>query len=288
MDLKDQASTSAKSVGRRVAHGWGQVTSGQRALPNTLIVGAQRCGTTGLFRALSAHPSVFGPNLRKGVHYFDVDYTHPLSWYRGWFPLQATVTRRVPAGQEPVVIEASPYYMFHPAVPARIAHDLPDVRVLVLLRDPVSRAFSAYKHEFARGFESMPFEEALAAEPDRLAGEGEKLLADPAYVSFSHQHQAYLARGRYAEQLERLGATIGRDRILVLDSTDYFKRPDEGLSQVLDFLGLSAIPHSEVFRNESSGASDLDAGVKRRLRAAMRDDDERLRDWLGWTPSWMK
>lgn len=287
MKLKDELTTRGKDATRQAAHQWGQVTSGRRVLPNTLIVGTQRGGTTALFRALAAHPSVFEPVLRKGVHYFDVDYTHPLDWYRGHFPLEATVSRRAPAGTPPVVLEASPYYMFHPAVPGRIAQDLPGVRVLVLLRDPVSRAFSAYKHEYARGFETLSFEDALVAEDERLQGESEKLLADPSYVSPSHQHQAYLSRGRYAEQLERLEGAIGRDHVLVLDSARYFRAPNEGLAQVLDFLGLPAIRHSDVFRNESQGAPELDAGLRSRLRAAMRDEDDRLQEWLGWTPSWL-
>lgn len=288
MELKEQMSDRAREATRRAVHGWGRATSGRRSLPNTLIVGTQRGGTTALFRALSAHPGVFTAAFRKGVHYFDVAYTNPLEWYQGWFPLQATVDRVASPEQKPAVLEASPYYMFHPAVPARIARDLPDVRVLVLLRDPVSRAFSAYKHESARGFEKLSFEDALAAEDDRLGPEAEKLLRDPGYVSFSHQHHGYLSRGRYADQLERLEREIGRDRMLVLDSADYFQEPGDGLVQVLEFLKLPAIEHSDVFRNESSGQSDLDPQLSHRLRDSMAADDERLRAWLGWTPSWMR
>ncbi len=288
MRLYEEASTRARNGMRGVVHGWGRATSGRRVLPNTLIVGTQRGGTTALFRALAMHPSVFGPVLRKGVHYFDVAYTHPIDWYRSWFPLQATVRRRALPSTTPVVLEASPYYMFHPAAPARIAQDLPDVRVLALLRDPVSRAFSAYKHEYARGFETLSFEDALAAEDDRLDGETDRLLSDPGYVSLSHQHHGYLGRGRYAQQLERLEQHVGRDRILVLDSAEYFRRPQEGLAQVLEFLDLPLIEHGEVFRNESAARSDLDPALRRRISESLASDDQRLRDWLGWEPSWMR
>lgn len=288
MELKDQVSGRARDTTRWAVHNFGRATAGARVLPNTLIVGTQRGGTTALFRALAAHPSVFTASFRKGVHYFDVAYTHPLDWYRAWFPLQATVNRRSAGAAVPAVLEASPYYMFHPAAPLRFAKDLPGVRVLVLLRDPVSRAFSAYKHEAARGFESLSFEDALAAEDDRLGPETERLLSDPAYVSFSHQHHGYLARGKYAEQLTRIEQLVGRDRILVLDSADYFRQPKEGLAQVLDFLGLPTIEHSNVFRNESSGGTQIHPDLRGRLRATMADEDDRLRDWLGWTPSWMR
>src|SRR5215469_7371422 len=101
--------------------------------------------------------------------------------------------RRV-TGAEPLTFESSPYYMFHPLAPARIAADLPGVKLLVLVRDPVERACSAHAHELARGYESEPFERALELEDERLSGEAERIMAHPGYLSPSHQHHAYRAR----------------------------------------------------------------------------------------------
>src|SRR5207244_6944401 len=103
--------------------------------------------------------------------------------------------------------------MFHPLAAKRISRDLPGVKLLVLVRDPVERAYSAYAHELARGYETEPFERALELEDQRLAGEEERIISQPGYVSLSHQHQAYLARGRYAAQLERLEKLFGSDRL---------------------------------------------------------------------------
>ena len=91
-----------------------------------------------------------------------------------------------------------------------MARHLPDVRILAMLRDPVERAYSAYKHELARGFETEPFERALELEDERLAGQAERMLADPDYQSFSHRHHAYVRRGQYAEQLHRLRQLLPR------------------------------------------------------------------------------
>src|SRR5690606_1705482 len=126
-------------------------------------------------------------------------------------------------GMPVVACESSPYYMFHPLAAERFARDLDGVRVVVMLRDPVERAYSAFTHERARGFETAPdFETALALEEERLAGEVDRMRADPTYVSRHHQHNAYVARGRYVEQLERLEELLGRDRIHVVDSGDFF------------------------------------------------------------------
>ena len=128
--------------------------------------------------------------------------------------------------------------MFHPLAAERIARDLPGVRLLVLLRDPVERAYSAHAHEVAHGFETESFERALELEHARLAGEAERIVADPAYFSYSHQHHSYRARGQYADQLERLDGTFGRERMHVVDSGDFFADPGAVYDGVLDFLGL--------------------------------------------------
>jgi len=151
---------------RRAAHSvtvrMGQLTHSARMLPGFLIVGAQRCGTTTMYRDLSQHPAVMKAVLHKGVHYFDTDYFRGMSWYQGHFPLKASA-RRVAreAGTAPVTFESSPYYMFHPLAAQRIHRDLPGVKLLVLVRDPVERAYSAHAHELGRGYETEPFERAL-------------------------------------------------------------------------------------------------------------------------------
>ncbi len=106
-----------------------------------------------------------------------------------------------------------------------MAEHLPRVKLIALLRDPVGRAYSHYQHEVARGFETLSFEEAIEAEPARLAGETERMLAEPLYNSFAHQHHSYLARGRYHEQLERWRARFDDRQLLVLSSERFFAEP---------------------------------------------------------------
>ena len=171
---------SVSPPARRAAHAV-SVTAGRldrpaRMLPAFLIVGAQRCGTTSMYRTLSQHPAVVKAVLHKGVHYFDLNYSHPLGWYRAHFPLTARAARATPASQTAVTFESSPYYLFHPLAAGRIAADLPAVKLLVLVRDPVERAYSAWAHERARGFETEPFERALEleAEPPGRRGRADR------------------------------------------------------------------------------------------------------------------
>ena len=108
--------------------------------PSFILAGAQRCGTTSLFRALMEHPVILSPVYHKGVNYFDLNYDKGWSWYQGHFPVRAfAAVRTRHNGDVPVTFEASGYYMYHPHAAARLAHDLPQVKVLVMLRDPIER-----------------------------------------------------------------------------------------------------------------------------------------------------
>lgn len=283
---------SVSPPARRAAHAVsvtaGRLTSRARMLPAFLIVGAQRCGTTSMYRTLSQHPAVVKAVLHKGVHYFDLNYGHPLGWYRAHFPLTARAAQAIPASQTAVTFESSPYYLFHPLAAGRIAADLPAVKLLVLVRDPVERAYSAWAHERARGFETEPFERALELEASRLAGEAERIAAEPGYLSFSHQHHAYSARGQYVEQLERLESLVGRERVHVVDSGDFFVKPEAAYDGVLDFLGLHRGEYPEFERHNARPRSALPEPVRAALTEHFAPYDERLTAWLGWVPSWRR
>jgi hypothetical protein len=279
---------AARRSVRRVTDAYGQSTRGRRVLPDFLIVGAQRCGTTTLFRTLDQHPAVLPPTLRKGVHYFDLSYQRDLSWYRGHFPTQAQVDEAsAAAGVRAVVGESSPYYMWHPAGPERIAANLPDVRLLVALRDPVERAYSAHAHELARGYETVPFEEALELEQERIGGAEQVLVSSRGSRHFAHQHQSYVTRGQYIDQLERLEHHLGRSRIHVVDAADFWSDPEPHWAQVLEFLGLPE--HPVTFeRHNARKRSPMPDSLRHRLEDHFADFDRRLATWWGHTPSWRR
>jgi hypothetical protein len=281
--LRSGAPAAVKAVGRRATRATGRLTADLRLAPVFLIVGAQRAGTTSLFRALAAHPRVTPPLFHKGVHYFDINYERGASWYAGHFPL-----RRPSRDRPPLTGEASPYYMHHPHAPERIFRDLPGVRLLVLLRDPVERAYSAHRHELARGFETVDFEAALDLEPERLRGEEQRLREDQSYRSLSHQHHAYAGRGYYAEQLTRLFAIFGRDQVLVLDSDAFFTTPEDEYARVLSFLGMPAWHPSTFERANARPRSPMRRSTRQRLEEHFAPHDEALSRLLGEVPRWRR
>ncbi|MCW2568548.1 MAG: sulfotransferase [Mycobacterium sp.] len=278
--------TMGRAAVRSVTRTVGRLTHTHRLRPHFLVVGAQRCGTTSMMKTLAQHPGVVPAVFHKGVHYFDVNYDRGPAWYAGHFPT-AWAARRT-AGPAAVTGESSPYYMFHPLAPERIAADLPDVRIIVLLRDPVERAYSAHAHERARGFEPEEFAAALDLEPGRLAGEVERLRADPGYDGHHWRHHAYVTRGRYVEQLEHLEAEFGRDRMSIVDSQDFFDDPAPVFAAVERFLGLPPATGIAFERHNARPRAPMPAGLRARLDEHFRPYDARLAAWWGRTPSWRR
>lgn len=238
-------------------------------MPDVVIIGAQRGGTTSLLDWLRSQPDV-AADRRREIHYFADRYDRGPRWYRAQHPI---------ARSGRLVVESSPYLLFHPLAPGRVRDGLPDsTRFVALLRDPVQRAVSHYWHERRLKLEPNPLDVALDKEPERLARHEADLLAGG--TSFAHQHYAYQARGVYAPQLERWFDAVGRDRVLVVESERMFGDPAASAA-ILAWIGLppSARPFpalNEARRNEP----ETDAVVAR-LEAHFAEPNERLFELLG-------
>ena len=233
----------------------GRLTARWRDLPDFLVIGAQKAGTTALYAYLRWHPAIDGP-FWKEVSFFDRHWTRGEAWYRGQFPLRTS-------GK--LVGEASPSYVFHPLAPERVLSLVPGVKLVVLLREPGDRAYSQYQHAVALGRETLSFEDALAAEDERVRGEVERLRADPKAFSFAWWNQTYASRGLYADQLERWLARFPREQLLAITTEEFGARPGGTYASVLAFLGAPP-----------TRARCVPARVRPRLSADARGDARRV------------
>ncbi len=259
-----------RSIGRTAQLTCRRALGRRRLLPEVLIVGGQRCGTTSLFNYLAAHPQVRGP-LRKEVHFFSRYWDRGLGWYGAHFPTPPL------RGASPVTIDATPYYLFHPRAALRAQIVLPGAKIVALLRDPVERAYSHYLHSVRLGHESLPFADAVAAEPERMARAEAQLAADEQADVLEHRVFSYVARGRYAPQLARWMDRF--DDVLVLRSEDFYERTEDEYRRVLDFVGLDAFRPDEFHRytrRQSDQPSAVPAPLRERLRAEFAEDARQL------------
>ncbi len=249
------------------------------SLPDFLGLGVQKGGTTTLHEWLSSHPQVHLPPVKE-LHYFSLHHERGPAWYAAQFA-------DAPPGS--VCGDITPYYIFHPEAPRRIQALLPEARLIVLLRDPVERALSQYFHSQRLGLEPLGLEEALAAEPERLAG-ADAVLADGGRHP-SHQEHSYVSRSRYEQQLARLGAMAAPERMLLLRSEDLFQQPERVWTRLQRFLGLREVPlprHlAELRANAGDGeALALSATLRRQLRAQLAPTYQAMtRDYgISWQP----
>jgi len=198
-------------------------------LKNFLIIGAQRCGTRSLYQYIIAHPGV-GRARKRELFFFNTLWKWGMEWYKKQFISKL--------GQ--IVGESTPQYLFDKIVPARVKSVKPQVKLLVLLRNPAMRAYSQYHHNRkpSRKTEPLTFRRALDAEESRLA------RATPR----ERWEWSYKARGRYAEQLRRWFARFPREQFHIIKSEDLFEDAESVMLGVFEFLGLDEFAQDEYKR----------------------------------------
>lgn len=252
-------------------------TAGLRDMPNVLIIGAQRGGTSSLYRALLSHPDVVRP-LRKEIEFFSEHHRRGERWYRAHYPVRGKVIR----------LDATPQYLLHPHAARRAAQLLPAARMIVLLRDPVERAYSHWRHMRSLGFEDLPFETALEVEKGRIGPDLQRLLVEPDYRATTLMRYSYAIRGRYVEQLARWMRHYPREQFLVLPSEFVFADPTAALDRILRFLGIHSIrlPFLNVSRVAASPEPPPSARAVANLRQYFEDANSGLRSLVDVPPPW--
>jgi hypothetical protein len=274
------------------------MTNQVRLLPDFLIIGGQRCGTSSLYYYLTEHPAIL-PASTKEPHYFDEYFARGQSWYRAQFPtrMRKGFDERV-FGRHLLTGEGTPYYLLYPHAPRRAFQVVPGAKVIVLLRSPVDRAHSQYWIERLAGFETWSLEDAIKGEEERLAGELERMLADEDYYSHSFRHFSYLRRGIYADQLQNWMRFYPREQMLILKSEDLYRDPGAVVERTQAFLGLGApaVGQPTRFRNYRRPSKKgyrkkvvppkLDGRLRDYLVEYFRPHNARLYDLLGVDFGW--
>lgn len=227
------------------------------ALPTFLIVGAPRAGSTSLAAYLGAHPDIFMVP-QKELHFFNGRFERGLDWYADHFRDRADAAQWG---------EATPSYLYNPVAVERMGRTVPEAKLIVLLRDPVERAYSHFWLNRWRGIEPLDFDAALRAERGRLD-------ATPGDL-----RRAYFEMGRYADQLERVYRWYPRDQVLCLDFGKLVSDPREVVLQSCRFLDVKElVPEATGDRHNHHGPvrSVRIAALSRKLPGPLC---RRVRDW---------
>ena len=235
------------------------------ALPDFVIIGARKCGTTFLYHLLTQHPLVERA-AGKEVHFFDRSFGEGIEWYRRCFP-----PPKWRDGRRSITGEATPYLAHSPA-PRRMAEVIPRARLIALLRNPVDRAHSDYQHAVRRGRETRTFAEATN------------------YASLDDTGSGYLSGSIYVDHLLRWSEFFSDEQILVLKSEDFFGSPVDTSKVVLDFLDLPEweprVWDLHYKKNKGKHEQEMDSATRRRLQEYFEPHNQRLYDHLGVDFEW--
>ncbi|XZO03603.1 MAG: tetratricopeptide repeat-containing sulfotransferase family protein [Microcoleus sp.] len=238
--------------------------------PNFIIIGSQRCGTTSLYTYLAQHPQILTP-IKKEMDFFSWHFDRGIDWYLAHFP-------PMPAGEQFLTGEASPSYFDSLAVPERLYNAFPEVKLIVLLRNPVDRAISQFYRLTELNWEGRSFDRAISDEIARLA-------QNPAYI-IGEEPGNYLARGRYIEFIKNWLACFPKEQLLILRSEDFYAGTATTVLQVLDFLDLPEYQLPE-YQNANPGYyQPISDSVRDRLSDYFTPYNQELEEYLGRKFNW--
>ena len=214
-------------------------------LPKFLIIGAQKAGTTSLYHYLSQHPKIIPPKNRKEINYFEKRYfSKSLRWYKSQFFSSNTNSYN---------FEASTNYLFFPWSPKHVFETIPHCKIIILLREPKSRAWSHYKHQIRSNEEKLSFFKALEREILLLDEIEKKIIADPKYFNKSYRNYSYLRRGLYYKQLKNWNKFFERERIFISSTDEFVENPIKKCNEIFEFLELEKFSiNPSVIYNKSS------------------------------------
>ena len=237
--------------------------------PHFLGIGTQKGGTTTLYQLLKQHEDIFLP-ANKEIHYFTKHYDKGPQWYIDHF-------REAKPGK--IRGEITPYYVFHAATPRRISKCNRNIKLILLLRNPVERTLSQYFHSVRLGLEELTLEEALNAESERLK-DSESIIQAPGSTHLSHQEHSYISRSRYDIQIKRYLNFFKPKNLLILRSEDVFANNFRILQSISSFLNISEFNSKINFPKANVGLGES-ANVKSELKMKIKEE-------LSYTYKWIK
>jgi hypothetical protein len=235
---------------------------------NFIVCGTQKGGTTALDTYLRSHPQICMGN-KKEIHFFDNEqfFTTPQPPYEQY---HAEFTK-LPAHK--LVGEATPIYMYWRDSMRRIWEYNPDIKLIVLLRNPIERAYSHWNMERSRNADAYSFWEAITNEERRCRE----------VLPFQHRVYSYIDRGFYVDQIRRIWHYFDRKNVLILKSEDLQNEPQNTLNHICNFLEVDPLKNIEHKTTHATPySSQMDIREKNYLLSIFKNEIQRLESLLNW------
>jgi len=255
---------------------WLRSFNNNRALPNFMIVGVQKAGTTTLYDYIIQHPKVI-PAFRKETKYFDLYRQKSLNWYKAFFPVLSNNC---------ITGEATPDYFYYNEIPKQIQTILPKVKLIVLLRNPAERAISHYNFNIDRKIENLPFDDAIKKEQERISNNFTIKLKS-GYKSNSFREFSYVSRGLYAKQLQNWLNFFPIKQFFFCSTAQLHLNPLQTLNEIYNFLNLSPLKEVNSFtKNASKNKVIIPGEYLKNFKESFITENENLYKLIGKNFNW--
>jgi len=257
------------------------LTSSLRVLPDFIVIGVVRGGTTSIYHYLGQHNCI-----RKSAYdelgFFDDNYHLGLNWYRSMFPTRFIKNRIIKKYGKFMTYEVTPFYIYNPKVVQRIYDILPKIKVIAVLRNPVDRAYSNYYLGVRSNDEKRTFEDAIDSDL--------KKIQDTSNDDYFGQmiDKSYIARGFYSEQLQIWMDKFPKEQLLVISSEDLARKTDDTLAIIFDFLKLPNYKIRDLTKRNEAKYPPMNQDTRKMLVDYFRPHNEKLYSLLGRKFDWDK
>ena len=245
-------------------------TASKRKTPDFIVIGVHKGGTTSIYDYLNQHPEI-KMSRRKEINFFSKYYFMGINYYRSFFPKKSV---------DKITGEVSPYYFFHPHAARRIKETFPNIKIILLLRNPVERAYSHFN--MVRGIDPADsFSEAINLENERTNLEEKKVIEEEDYHSVAYQSFSYINHGLYYKQLSNWSKHFNIEEMLILKSEDFFENTETELKKVYNYLNVSKIFPKDLLPKNARSYNKISTSEYQKYYPYFKEDQLKLKELLG-------
>jgi len=262
------------------------LTNRWRLYPDFIIIGYHKTATTFLYEYLSNHPNI-GKSSKKEVHFFDYSYWRGIGWYKAQFPLNKTKGKFEKESKKFKTGEATPLYSFHPKAAKRIKELVPKVKLIVVLRNPIDRAYSHYQHKKRVGLEHQSFEDAIKEDDIRF----KKIMKDFENDNIrdydvNNTLFPYVSMGKYVLDLKKWMEIFPKEQFLILKTEEINQNPERELNKICNFIEIPTMDFKNTKKKNVGEYSTMLPETRMKLSKIYEQHNKELEEFLGIKMEW--
>ena len=267
MDENTIRDSLSSSYHRFVKRGLSGITASSRVLPDFIISGTVRSGTTSLYYNICEHPSVLPADYDE-IGFFDSNYHLGINWYRSMFPTEKEMERVKKETNFAITGEDTPFYFWKKEAAERILKDIPNSKIIIIFRNPVDRTYSNYQLGIRKKTETLSFEDAIDEEMNFLEKHSFRESVD--------RRRSYLSKGFYENQIKIWFNVFPREKIHILSTEDMQKNPEKTLLKIFQFLVIPNYTLKNPQKQKSSEYKKMDEKTRKILLDFYKPHNEKF------------